>query len=139
MFPATLDLLESYAFDMCNVIEPSVRYEPALPINIQRHLVSIEDNLVLDGEEVALDVEYFGSVAWAPGSGLCPLLIMACGDSTPATSRVDSVQARDSTGEQHVTVQQHVLGMGAPLQPLRVMACSGGTPAISRVEGVQWR
>lgn len=123
MFPATLDLLESYAFDMCNVIEPSVRYEPALPINIQR----------------ALDVEYSGFMAWAPGSALCPLLIMACGDSTPATSRVDSVQARDSTGEQHVTVQQHVLGTGAPLQPLRVMACSSGTPAISRVEGVQWR
>lgn len=99
VFPAILDLLELHAFDLCKIIDPFVRYEPTMPRDIRRHLFSIEEKIL-------------ESMAWAQGSTLYPLLIMACGGSTPATSRVDGVQGRDSAGEQHVIAQQHVLSNG---------------------------
>ena len=117
VFPAILDLLELHAFDLCKIIDPFVRYEPTMPRDIRRHLFSIEEKIL-------------ESMAWAQGSTLFPLLIMACGGSTPATSRVDGMQGRDSAGGQHATAQQHVLNTGD-----HALADAGGdsTPAISKV------
>ena len=99
VFPAILDLLELHAFDLCKIIDPFVRYEPTMPRDIRRHLFSIEERIL-------------ESMAWAQGSTLYPLLIMACGGSTPATSRVDGVPGRDSAGEHHAIAWQLVLSTG---------------------------
>ena len=113
VFPAILDLLELHAFDLCKIIDPFVRYEPTMPRDIRRHLFSIEEKIL-------------ESMAWAQGSTLYPLLIMACGGSTPATSRVDGVRGRDSAGGQPVIAQQQC-------PEHRVIACGDSTPAISKV------
>ena len=58
-----------------------------------------------------------------------PLLIMACSGSTPAISRVEGVQRRDSGGGHHVILHPHVLctAVRALLgQPGRIQACREG-------------
>ncbi|KAL0037539.1 hypothetical protein WJX77_001507 [Trebouxia sp. C0004] len=85
-FPAVLEKLELYAFDMCKIIDSFVRYEPSTPRDLKRHLHSIEEKII-------------ESLAWERGSSLYSLLVAACENQENQDGEADPMKEDESSKE----------------------------------------